>query len=187
MILTNVNTPDELMEYLNKNFEYGVIDKDGIKYCDSNSDEFQYVCDTQWRLRSVEEMLGDGVGHCYDQVEIEREWFQSHGYEIKTFWISAYQQGIEDSGFSHTYLAYKDNNQWKLFEHSDFFNRGIHVFNSLNELVKWQAEKQVQFAINIMNPEKEYSVCIKEYLKPIVGLTMNEYLEYINSSEDYNL
>ena len=89
MTFQEVKTPEQLMIYLDQYFQYGVIDNNGNKYYDSNSDEFQLICDTQWKLRSVNEMLKDGVGHCYDQVEIERDWFIKKGFEVKTFWISA--------------------------------------------------------------------------------------------------
>ena len=128
MSFNSIKTPNELMSFLDHNFEYGVIDNNGNKVYDSNSVEFQMICNNQWKLRSVQEMLKDQIGHCYDQVEIEREWFVDKGYEIKTFWISAYQEEIENSGFSHTYLIYKDKDCWKLFEHSDFFNKGIYEF-----------------------------------------------------------
>lgn len=187
MTFEEVKSPEELMNYLDENIEFGVIDENGIKHNDSNSDEFQLVCDTQWKTRSVKQILKDGVGHCYDQVEIEREWFQSHGFTIKTFWISAYQQGVENSGFSHTYLIYKDQDKWKIFEHSDYANKGIHVFDKIKDAVKWQAEKQIKFASSIIIPKKKYSVCIKEYIKPLNNLSMQEYITFIDNSLDYEL
>lgn len=187
MTFQEVKTPDQLMTYLDQNFEYGVIDNNGNSHCDSNSDEFQIICDTQWRLRSVEEMLKDGVGHCYDQIEIEREWFIQNGFQVKTFWISAYQEEVENSGFSHTYLIYKDNGVWKLFEHSDFSNRGIYTFKSIEEAVKWQAKHQIKFAESCIKPLKQYTVRIKEYNKPPVNVNMQEYLQFIDKSKDYVL
>jgi len=187
MSFQDIKTPEELMLYLDQNFEYGVIDNSGNKHNDSNSDEFQIVCDTQWKLRSVEEMLKDGVGHCYDQVEIEREWFTKTGFEVKTFWISAYQEEVENSGFSHTYLIYKDKGVWKLFEHSDFSNKGIHIFKSVNDAVKWQSENQIKFAESCIKPLKQCATCIKEYIKPPVNVNMQEYLQFIDNSKDYLL
>lgn len=187
MTFQEVNTPEQLMIYLDQYFQYGVIDNNGNKYYDSNSDEFQLICDTQWKLRSVNEMLKDGIGHCYDQVEIERNWFTKKGFEVKTFWISAYQEKIENSGFSHTYLIYQDNGVWKLFEHSDFSNRGIYTFKTIKDAVKCQAEHQIKFAESCVKPLKQYTTCIKEYNKPPVNVNMQEYLEFIDNSKDYLL
>lgn len=83
MTFKEIKTPEQLMKYLDQNFKYGVIDKKGNKYYNSNTAEFQRICETQWELRPVEAMLKDGVGHCYDQVEIEREWFSKNGYNVK--------------------------------------------------------------------------------------------------------
>lgn len=187
MTFQEVKTPEQLMIYLDQYFQYGVIDNNGNKYYDSNSDEFQLICDTQWKLRSVNEMLKDGVGHCYDQVEIERDWFTKKGFEVKTFWIAAYQEEIENSGFSHAYLIYKDSGEWKLFEHSDFSNRGIHIFKSVNDAVKCQAEHQIEFAESCIKPIKKYTTCIKLFNKPPVNVNMQEYLEFIDNSKDYVL
>jgi len=187
VIFQNVKTPEQLITYLDQNFEYGVIDNNGNKHCDSNSDEFQIVCNTQWKLRTVDEMLKDGVGHCYDQVEIEREWFTKNGFTIKTFWVSAYQEGVKNSGFSHTYLVYQDNGVWKLFEHADFSNKGIHAFKSVNDAIKWQSKCQIKFAESCVKPLKKYTTCIKEYMKPPTNVNMQEYLQFINNSKDYVL
>ena len=175
------------MLYLDHAIEYGVIDDCGNKYYDSNSDEFQKACNHDWKLRPVERILQDGVGHCYDQVEVEREWFTKNGYQIKTFWISAYQEEIENSGFSHSYLIYKDDNAWKLFEHSDFFNRGIYKFDSVQDAVRWQADNQIKFAAKYVKPITKYVVCIKEYSKPSINVNMEEYLHFIENSKDYDI
>ena len=181
----NIKTPEQLMMYLDENFEYGVIDNNGNIFRDSSSDTFQEVCEKQWMLRSVEEILNGGIGHCYDQVEIEREWFTQNGFEVKTFWISAYQPEIENSGFSHTYLIYKAGENWNLFEHSDFSNKGIYTFKSINDAVKWQAEHQIDTATKYIKPVKEYITCIKEFTKPPININMEEYLQFINNSKNY--
>ena len=185
MSFENVNTPEELMDYFDRNFQFGVIDNCGNKHIDSNSDSFQYICDNEWKLRSVEEILNAGIGHCYDQVEIERRWFEEHGYPVKTFWISAYQEGVENSGFCHTYLMFKSDNLWHIFEHSDYFNKGIHKFNSIREAVAWQAEMQIKNAETNIKPINKYITCIKEYQKPPVNINMSEFLDHIENADDY--
>jgi len=182
-----ISSPEQLLEYLDNHFCYGVIGANGKKFLDNNEEGFELACNNDWKLRSVSQMIKDGIGHCYDQVEIEREWFVSKGYEVKTFWVVAYQNGIENSGFSHTYLIYKDNNKWKLFEHSDFSNRGIHEFNSVKEAVKWQAAKQIKYAESVIKPIDKYDVIIKEFTKPNEGLTMKEYIEFVELFEDFKM
>ena len=187
MLFKKVKTPEQLMDYLNNNFEYGVIDNFGNKFYDSNSNEFQEICNTQWKLRSVEKMLQDKIGHCYDQVEIERMWFLKNNYKVKTFWICTYQENVEDSAFCHSYLLFKDGNYWKLFEHSDYFNRGIHKFKTIKQAVAWQKEQHIKFATSIIKPKKKYISCIKEFATPPENINMQEYLSYVETFEDYNM
>jgi len=187
MNFNDIKTPEELMTYLNQYFEYGVVDKNGKKIFDSNSEAFQNACNNDWTLRPVLQILKDKIGHCYDQVEVERYWFDKHGYKTKTFWISAYQEEVENSGFCHTYLLFFENNMWKLFEHSDASNRGIFEFKSVDEAVKWQAHNQIAHAENCIKPLNRYSVCIKEFSTPPTNINMQQYLDFINTSTDFHV
>lgn len=114
MDFNDVKTPIELMDFLDRNIDYGVIDREGHKLFDSSKKDFQYACKDVWKIKPVFEILKSGVGHCYDQVEIERFWFEKFGFIIKTFWISAYQREVENSGFAHTYLVYQDGDKWEI-------------------------------------------------------------------------
>lgn len=186
-MLKSIKTPQELMQFLDNNIQYGVIDKNGNKLFDSNSERFQQTCFEDWILRSPEQIISNQVGHCYDQVEIERYWFKLNNYEFKTFWISAYQPGIENSGFSHTYLVYKNGSKWHLFEHADYSNKGIFEFLELNAAVKWQANNQIKYATGVVKPKFNYEVCIKEYTTPPLNINMQQYLQHIEQSKDYNI
>ena len=185
MNFDKIQSPQQLMQFLDNNISYGVVDKNGIVYNDSSSDDFQRVCNTEWRVQSVNQIISSGVGHCYDQVEVEREWFKSKGYQYVTVWVCAYQQGIENSGFSHSYLVYSDNDKWYLFEHADCSNKGILEFDSLQNAVKFQAENQIKYATSCIKPQDKYSLCIKVFDKPNIGLNMQQYLNFIDNSKDF--
>ena len=184
MHYSEITTPVGLMQFLDTEFSYGVIDKQGNRLIDSNTSAFQNACYRDWTLRPISQMLKERIGHCYDQVEIERDWFESHGYEVKTFWICAFEPG--KAGYSHAYLLYKDKNKWCLFEHANIFCKGIYSFNSLNDAIKFQANQQIEYA----NSQKEascYELCIKEFIKPSIGLTMQEYMAFIDAGKEYAL
>ena len=183
MNINDVKTPEELITFLDENISYGVIDRNGNRLHDSSKKEFQDVCNKDWKVRPVFKILDDGIGHCYDQVEVERYWFEQNGYMVKTFWVTAYQEEIKNSGFSHTYLIYKDNEKWKLFEHSDYNNKGIYEFNSLIEAIVWQKSKQIEYAKSCVKPTTKYDVVVYEYSKPKVGLNMTEYLKFVTDSK----
>ena len=187
MTFQDVQTPEQLMLFLDQSFKYGVVDNEGKANYDSNSSEFQNICNTVWKLLPAQELLKLGVGHCYDQVEIEREWFTKNGFEIKTFWIVTYQEEIENSGLCHAYLVYKENDVWKLFEHADCENKGIYEFKNLHDAVKWQAEQQIKFSEKCIKPINKYVACIKEYTKPPEYINMQEFFKFVDNSKDYEI
>lgn len=185
MQYNKIQTPEELLKFMDENIEYGVIDKHNKKITDGESEEFQITCNTYWTLNEPLKILELGVGHCYDQVEIERKWFSDHKYNFKTIWISAYQQNVEDSGFCHSYLIFEKDNKWNIFEHSDYSHRGIYSFDTIDEAIKFQANNQIEYASSCVKPLDKYSVCIKIFDTPPTYCTMNQYLKHINDSEDY--
>jgi len=187
MQYNQIKTPEDLMKFMDENIEYGVIDCNNRTITDSSSDEFQIACNTTWTLKKPFEIIESGVGHCYDQVEIERKWFVNNGYNCKTIWISAYQQNIEDSGFCHSYLVFEKDSKWNIFEHSDFSHRGIFSFNTIDEAIRYQAHNQIEYATSCNKPKSKYSVCIKMFDTPPDYCNMNEYLDHINNSKDYLL
>ena len=84
-------------------------------------------------------MLKYKIGHCWDQVELERAWFKKHNYEYKTLFI--YFESDLAPYICHTYLVYNDkkNNTWNWFEHADENNKGIHklINESNREYLMW--------------------------------------------------
>ena len=187
MNINEITTPHELMTFLDKSIRYGVIDNSDNKFYDSSTSDFQDACNNSWKVRPVSQIINDGIGHCYDQVEVERFWFEKHNYIVKTFWISAYQKEIENSGFAHTYLMFKENGRWKLFEHADYKNKGIYEFDSLEKAIDWQASNQIEFAKSCVKPINKYDVAIYEYKKPQIGLTMREFLDHVVSGKQIDI
>lgn len=81
--MNNIKTPEELLEFMTNNINYGYLGKNGRIYhfddIDFNPDWYE-----QYILEDTNELLINLYGNCWDQVEFEREWFLKHGYEIET-------------------------------------------------------------------------------------------------------
>lgn len=185
----DIKTPEELLEFMNKNIHYGFVDENGIIYDGKNNEIFQIGCQSKWRLSSPERLLKVKYGHCWDQVELERDWFKKHGYEYKTIYIW-FLFDYYNSYTTHTYLIYKDNDKWKLFEHSDFENRGIHTFNTMKDAIKFQMEKYIEQnrKYNIVGDEEIKHIHIYEYQKPKYGCNRIEFIDNIlNNSKEINI
>ena len=137
-----VKTPEELMDFMNKYITYGLV-VDGKAYTGADEDKFEEACKNKWRLAIDDELVSLGYGHCFDQVELERYWFKSHGYEVRTFFIW-FQLDYPNTYSMHTYLVYQDGGLWKWFEHSDYHNRGIYTFKTLDKAVSYQRNKHIE-------------------------------------------
>ena len=179
MDFKDIKTPEELMKWLDENFEYGVIDNKGKKI--QNGEEFQKACNKYWKVRPVLEIIRSKVGHCYDQTELERYWFTKNGYKIKTFWVATYHKNSYT--MCHAYLAYLNNNKWYYFEHSDGYNRGSYEFDKLQDLIEFQAKLMIKSS-KAEQPNLKLSVCTNCFKKPKCHISMKEYREFVTSSKE---
>lgn len=173
----DIKTPDELRAFMGKNIQYGFVGKDGLVH--REEDDFENTVFTEWRLASPEDLIKDKYGHCFDQVELERDWLSSHGYECKTFMI-IFELPYDNNFSMHTYLVYFDNGEWKYIEHADGLFRGEYVFPTLEDAIRYQKKHHIN-ANMIYNPtdEKLASIRIYEYKKPKYGITMDEFIDYV--------
>ena len=177
-----ITTPKDLLIFMDKYIQYGLIDDKGKIYT-YDMKNFQKACQNKWKLKSGIDIIKSGYGHCFDQVEVERDWFTKHHYKYKTFFI-IFELNYKNSYTCHTYLAYQDkkNNTWNWFEHADESNKGIHTYQSLNELIYSQKEKHIEYNKNINLPiTKEIinTIHIYEYTPPIINSSNQEFLDNI--------
>ncbi|MBP3634906.1 MAG: hypothetical protein J6J17_00400 [Bacilli bacterium] len=180
MKYNDVKTPEQLLKYMDDNIKYGFVDDSEKEYVPWNNREFQEGCQTKWHLSSPERLIKVGYGHCWDQVELERDWFKTHNYNFKTFFIW-FELPYDNSYLTHTYLVFENNGKYYYFEHSDFNNRGIYEFETYQDAINYQKEKHIEHnkQRNPINEEILNCLHIYEYDKPIYGCTMNEFINDI--------
>ena len=142
-IYKKIKTPEELYQFMQKYMQYGYISKNKEIYTLENKD-FQNNWWKEYRLASREEILQYGVGTCWDQVELERDWFLRNNQEFLTFYEMVYVKYTNPYP-THTFLVYKDKmtKQWCWFENADDNNRGIHRFSNLQDLIKSQRKQYI--------------------------------------------
>lgn len=185
-----VRTPKELLVFMDKYIKYGIYGTDNKIYDNwesSNNSDFQIACETKYLLCDAERYLKYGYGTCWDQVELERDWFTKNNYEFKTIFIWFLFEK-ENSYLTHTYLVYKDKetNQYCYFEHADYNNRGIHSFNTYEEAIEYQKAKHIQFneiCGNVINEDVLNHLVIYEFNQPKYGCSMEEYINNIFCSK----
>ena len=183
MLYEELKTPQDLMTFLDANISYGVLVDNKKIYSDSFDENFQKVCLKNWQLRDVSNILKSGIGHCYDEVEIERDWFSSHNFLFKTFWVYVCDKKNKDIGFSHSYLVYYENKKWNLFEHADYLNKGIYTFNNLEDAIKFQTNNQIKLTQSNAKTHIQIGMLITEFEKPKIGLDIKQYINFVSNSK----
>ena len=180
--MDDVKTPEELLNFMSNKINYGYLGKNGRVY---HYDDLDFNIDwyEQYILENKDDILENLYGNCWDQVELERGWFLKKGYEIKTF-FEMVKLDYENEYPTHSFLVYKDNDYWYWFENSDFNEKGIHKFNTLEELLKYQYKKYVEFLItlNITN-EEIGKIIVTDFEKPKEHISAKEYLNHVIGSK----
>lgn len=129
----NLETPDQLMEFMNHNIEYGWIDKDGNKHM-NNLAGFR----ENYRISSIEEILKSGLVTCIEQAKLIKCFLDRIGLENKVFSHRSYEteDDFDKDVRMHCIVLFKDNDTWYHFEHSNRPKRGIHKYESVDKAIE---------------------------------------------------
>ena len=180
--MNTIRTPEELLNFMSYNINYGYLGKNGRVYhyddSDFNDDWFD-----EYILENSDDLAKNLYGNCWDQVEFERDWFIKNGYEVKTIYEMV-NLDYDNDYPSHSFLIYKDNDEWCWFENADFNNRGIHRYNSYDELLSDQYKKYLEFlkTFNIKDDEIE-KIIVTDFDKPKEHISASEYLNHVIDSK----
>ena len=177
----DLKTPQELYYFMENNIKYGIHGTDGKDYDASDDEKFQNACNTVYALCDKDRILKYGLGHCWDQTELERDFFKNNNYEHKTLFICFMIEG-ENNYPTHAYLVYKKDDKWYLFEHSDYYNRGIKKFDSYEDAVRHQMNNHIKGAKDMGNEINEdviNSIRIYEYNIEKHGISTEEFIDNI--------
>ena len=181
--MDNIKTPEELSEFMSNNIDYGYLGKNGriYHYDDSDFDSDWY---SQCILENKDDVLNTLYGTCWDQVEFERDWFTKNGYEIRTIYEMV-KLDYDNVYPTHSFLTYKDEeNHWCWFENSDFNNRGIHKFDTFDELINYQYNRYITFLKTFKISDEEIEkIIITEFTKPKEHISAQEYLDHVMNSK----
>ena len=177
-----IKTPQELLKFMSNNITYGYLGNSGRVYYYQDFD-FNDKWEEEYILETKDEVLNNLVGNCWDQVEFAREWFLNHNYEVKTF-FEMVSLDYDNNYPSHSFLIYKDNDKWCWFENADYTNRGIHLFQSLEELISYQYQKYLDLldSFDITNEEKSH-IILTEFDRPRDILDAKGYLDYVTNAK----
>ena len=167
---------NEVMKLMNS-IKYGWVDKKGKKHInDYGTFSNEYI------LQSPEDLIKSKLGVCWDQVELERYYFKDINCNVKTFFIVHYDN---KNCPTHTFLTFEKDDKFYWFEHSWEKFRGIHKYETLNNLLKDVKEKFIHFELN--DNYNEESLAIHEYNKPRYNISVQEFYAHCDSGKYIDL
>ena len=148
----------------------GYIDKQGNVY-----GGFRYDFKDNFYLQSPKQLMESKIGSCFDQVELERELVNKAGGESRSYFIF---YPDEEYDMSHSILVYKDGRNYYWLENAWVRYKGLHIYDSKEELFKDVIEKFVSTI-----PKGELNkVKLYMYDKPRYGINYIKLLQQcINS------
>jgi Predicted aminoglycoside phosphotransferase len=137
----NISTPNELLQFMIMNIEYGWVGFDNSKNV-GNLKKFR----EQYRTNSIEEILNTGLGTCIESANLAKSWFDRKKIESKLFCHRTYEneENFNKDIKMHIIILFKNNNKWCHLEHSNYPERGIYEYSSVDEAIenitKWFKE-----------------------------------------------
>lgn len=184
MKFDKIDNPEKLLEFMSENIKYGFVGKNGKVYNNQNSEDLNDWYE-QCLVQTGDQVLKTKVGTCWDQVEMERLWFEKRNYEIKTIFIW-FEVNYGNDYPTHTFLLYQKNGKWYWFENSFEACRGIHEFNTIEEAIECVKTRQLEYAISIGVAKQEDKEFLKdyEYSKLVSPLNVDEYINHVTTSVD---
>ena len=161
----------EIFKEMNK-IKYGWLDKNNnIHIGDFDNFSDNYI------LQSVEEVKNNGIGVCWDQVELERKYFKNFD-EVRTFFIVHFDG---DKCPTHTFLTFKKNYKYYWFENSWEIFREIHEYDTINELLEDVKSKFIKYELN--NNYDNDNLFIFEYTAPESNISVQDFFKHCTSGK----
>ena len=185
-----IKTPEELLSFMTENIAYGFIGKNSKEAYptdfkkEAEDADFKKEADAafenEYYIQSPDELLKSRLGVCWDQTELERHWFSGQKPEYNYKALIMFDPKDPKEGITpHTFLAFEKNKKWCWFEHSFQDLRGIHEYDTLEDLIIDVVKKIREAESNyIKKPTAEDLKNIKvcEYETPEFGSGPEEFV-----------
>jgi len=167
--------PEEVMDLMHS-INYGWMDSDGKLYDCLNKDN----C-SNYKLLKAKDIIKNGFGICWDQVEVERFYLRNNKINLRTLFMY-YDDGIDDE--SHTFLTYQKSDKFYWFEHAWMEYSGIHEYSDFNDLIQ---DVKNKFLLKIGNSVVNDRLHCYIYKKPKIGLSIGDFYEFCKQGEEIDL
>lgn len=157
--------------------EYGFPDENGKNIILEDYKKWEEDFPNFYYLQTPKELLKSKMGVCWDQVELERYYFNKENIPIRTYFIMLEEKDMLPS---HTFLTYEEKNKFYWFEHAWGEYKGIHEYSTKNDLLKDVIDK---FRKSHKEVTKNAQVYLYEYKNPTAHITCDEFYEFVKTSK----
>lgn len=164
----DINTPNELMDFMDKNIDYGYLDNEETKHFGSLTGIRE-----KYKIKSEKVILNSKIGNCIDQAKIQKLFFDKKMIENKLYCIQYKEQDSPDKIKIHPITVYNENGKWYHFEHAFYNFKGIHEYNTFEDLSSTFIHKCFS---NTLDTE------IKEIDDLPEDLTLDEFINYVQNN-----
>ena len=170
----DIETPYELMDYLDKNVVYGWLDRQEIFHGDVGEDFRE-----NYRTGSLEQILQSKVGTCIEQAKLIKTFFDKIGLESKIFCRRKYEdeETPKEKTKMHCFVLFSRDDKWYHFEHSNVAARGIHEYSTLEEALQAENSKRHPSDVRVLTEIPDIPS----------GLSFEEFNCYVNSFDPYDM
>lgn len=186
MNINQIRTPNDILNFMKENINYGWIGVDG-KIRIRTMDDFRKF----YRTSLVEETIQSNVGTCIEQVNLMHFLMNKIGIESKMLCTRMY----EDENFNdlnapermHCFLLFYVDNKVYQLEHPDDSRIGIHSYESEQDAIEFLVlhyEKKTEEEYKRKNkpfPANGFKRITTEFFEVPEGLSYKEFNLYINS------
>ena len=118
-----IKTPEELLDFMDKYIQYGWIGKDNIIRYSNIGNLLE-----KYRMASLDEIFEYSIGICFEQVALEKLFFDSQNLKNECY-------AIYNHHMCHAFLLYEYNHMYYKFEHASYQSKGIFEYQNKEELL----------------------------------------------------
>lgn len=162
----DINTPEELMDYMNKEIIYGWIDELGNKHFDDLKGIRK-----NYKIKSLSYIIELKLGTCLEQAKLQKFFFDNNHIKNKIYCFE-YKENQNEQIKVHPITIYNKDNKWYHFEHSFYNYRGIHEFDNIDNLLESFSRKSFS-NVKIID--------IKEIDNIPDNLSIDEFIKYVGN------
>jgi hypothetical protein len=173
MKIDDIKTPQDILDFMNENIEYGWIDIYGKRHIKTMKD-FRKL----YRTMSIEEILKYKLGTCIDQVELMHYLLDKINIPNKMFCCRIFEpdeyDNLEEEEHMHCFVLYYLNNKVYHIEHPNFERKGIFEYATETKALK----NIVNYYIKLRGGKESPT---KQFFEVATNISFKEFNKYINN------